>query len=194
MSFRARLGIVLALGVVQTTLYFTLNHHPPRASHLLPLTALDRAIPFWPGTVWAYVALLACELVLPPLVRTREMFLRLVVAYVLAMSLAFAIYALYPTHYPRPEQSNPSWVWQVLLAQDTPECCLPSVHILVPALAAWAISRERKKIWPLVLVALLTPSVITTRQHYVWDVLAALVLAVLAWIASAIRRRPARDP
>jgi len=184
MSLRARLGIVLALGVVQTTLYFRLNHHPPRPSHLLPLTALDRAIPFWPGTVWAYFALLACELVLPPLVRTREMFLRLVVAYVLAMSVAFATYALYPTHYPRPEQSNPSWVWQVLLAQDTPECCLPSGHILVPLIAALALSRERRSVWPLVLVALLAPSVITTRQHYVWDVLAAVVLAALAWIAS----------
>src|SRR5689334_8566040 len=192
MSFRARFCIVLALGVVQTILYYTLNHHPPRASQLLPLTALDRAIPFWPGTIWAYFALLACEVVLPLLVRTREMFLRLAVAYAIAMSVAFATYALYPTHFPRPEQSSPSWAWQLLLAQDTPECCLPSGHILVPLLAAWALARERGKIWPLVLVALLAPSVITTRQHYVWDVAAAVLLAAAAWIASAGRTPRAR--
>jgi hypothetical protein len=184
LSLRARLLVVLALALVQTVLYVTLNHHPPRTSSLLPLTALDRALPFWPATVWAYFALLACQLVLPLLLRSREAFLRLLVAYALGMSVAVATYAFFPTHYPRPEPEHANWAWRLLIAQDTPECCLPSCHILVPALAAWALARERRAVWPLVLVALLTPSVLTTRQHYVWDILAALVLALLAWLAS----------
>lgn len=198
MSFRERLVPVLGIGAVQTALYLWLDHHPPRPSALLPMTAVDRALPFLPWTVWAYLALLACEALFPLLVRERSSFRRLLVAYAIAMGVAFATYAVFPTRYPRPEASPTGapcdFAWRTLVAIDAPECCLPSGHVIVPLLGAWTLARERRRAWPVLLVLLLVPSVITTRQHYVWDVLAALVLAALAWIASAIRRRPARGP
>lgn len=188
MSLPLRFAVVFGFAVVQTALYWTLNHYPPRASSTLPLTVLDRALPFLPSSVWAYFALLACQAALPLMIRTRAAFLRLSVAYGLAMTVAFATYTLVPTHYPRPaaplEDTLSAWAWRLLARLDTPECCLPSGHILVPVLAAWTLVRERRRTWPLVLVLLLAPAVITTRQHYAWDIAASFVLAAGAWLAS----------
>ncbi len=195
MSWSRRCAWVLALGLVQTCAYLALNQHPPAGSRELPLTEFERAIPFWPATVWAYFALLACELALPLCVRSWAEFRRLLTGYALAMGVAFTTYALFPTHYPRPplpENAGVSaWAYGVLVALDTPECCLPSGHVIVPLLAAWSVARERRSVWPLLLVALLVPSVLTTKQHYVWDVAAGLALAAVAIaIAGACVRAP----
>lgn len=187
-SWQRRGAWVLALGGVQTLAYLALNHHAPAGSRTLPLTALDRATPFWPATVWAYFALLACEVALPLCVRGWEEFRRLLAGYAIAMGVAFATYALYPTHYPRPEPPESAnlsaWAYGTLVALDTPECCLPSGHVIVPVLAAWSVARDRRSAWPLVVVALLVPSVLTTKQHYALDVAAGLALAALAIVVA----------
>ena len=191
MSLARRLAVVFALGSVQSLLYLWLNHRPPRPSSELPLLWLDRATPFLPWTVWPYLVLLASEVVFPLLLRERESFRRLVRAWALAMAVAFATYAFFPTHYPRPpapdDPSVTSFACRALFAFDQPECCLPSGHVLVPLLGAWSLARERGWLWPTSFVVLLLPSVLTTKQHYLLDVLGALVLATAAWLASRTR-------
>ena len=189
MSFRTRLAVVLAIGGVQTVLYRALNQHPLVESRELSLTWIDRAVQFLPWTTVLYFVLLAAELVLPLLVRERAVFRRMIVAYGLAMSAAFATYAVFPTRYPRPESAPDgalgAELWTFLASIDTPECCLPSGHVIVPLLAAWALRAEGRGRLALAVVVALVPSVITTRQHYAWDVAAAVVLVVLAWRVSA---------
>lgn len=197
MSVGRRLAYVSLLGALRTLAYFVLNHHPPRPSSALPLTAFETALPFLPATVWLYFALLACEIVLPLLVRSRDEFRRLLIGYTVAMSIAFATYALSPTHYARPTppaaDTVTGWAYGILIGLDTPECCLPSGHVIVPALAAWSVFRDRDRVWPIAVIAFLVPSVLTTKQHYLWDVLAGLALAVIAVLA-ARRLAPERHP
>jgi hypothetical protein len=184
MSFGRRVACVIALAVVQTLGYWTVNHRVSTSSSTLPLTALEASIPFVPLTVWPYLAMLASELVLPLFVRKRGEFLRLLVGYAIAMTIAFTIYAVWPTHYPRPPQplddTVSAWAYRWLVTLDTPECCLPSGHVIVPALASWSAYRDRRRIWPIMLVLVLTPSVLTTKQHYIADVVAGLALAASA--------------
>ncbi|MBK7876930.1 MAG: phosphatase PAP2 family protein [Planctomycetes bacterium] len=184
LSSSTRLAIVLAVGALQTLAYLLSNHHPLRAPVELPRAEFELALQFLPATVWPYLALLACELALPLLVRGRAEFRRLFVAYGIAMGVAFATYALWPTTYPRPplpaDGTLGAWAYGRLVAIDGPGCCLPSGHVIVPAIAAWSVFRDRGWWWPLALVFALVPSVLTTKQHYALDVLAGLALAAVA--------------
>jgi hypothetical protein len=192
--------VVLPLGVVQTSGYLWLNHVPLGPSHTLPMTAIDGWIPLWPWTVWPYLALVASEVVLPLFVRRREVFRRLLVAYALAMTTAFSFYLFWPTSYPRGSApTDASWhsaAYRWLVAVDRPECCFPSGHIIVPALGCWALWRDGRRCgtWLLAAFALCAPSVLTTKQHYLWDVfgglaVAALSLAAARWICKGYRLR-----
>ena len=67
-----------------------------------PLTWIDRSVPFWLWTIWAYFALIAMAAGLPLLVRNALVFRRLLVAYAISMGTAWAFFLLMPTHYPRP--------------------------------------------------------------------------------------------
>ena len=44
--------VVVAILITQTIVYWVLNHYQVRPSRTLPITAVDRWIPFWIWTVW----------------------------------------------------------------------------------------------------------------------------------------------
>jgi hypothetical protein len=184
---RRRAGLILALVLVQTAIYWTLNHYPPVPSRTLPLTPLDEWIPFVVWTIWPYLALIATEVVLPVLITDPRIFMRYLRAYVLALTGAFACYALVPTHVVRPapptDDSLSAWAYRCLIAADTPECACPSGHVLIPELGCLALLANRHPLArPITLaVNLCLPTVLTTKQHYVWDVLAALLWAGVCW-------------
>jgi membrane-associated phospholipid phosphatase len=188
-TLHRRGAIVLTLAIAQTAIYLWLNHHPLIPSRELPLTAIDRALPFLPWSVWIYLALLSSEGVLALGVRDDATFRRMVVAYTLAMSLAFLTYACWPTRFPRPQAPEPgSWGgagYRWLVAIDAPECCFPSGHVIVPAIVCFSLARDRRRRWPVILFVLLVPSVLTTKQHYFWDVIAGIVIAAAALIVAA---------
>jgi hypothetical protein len=177
------LGLVVLVGAIQATFYFSLNHWPLFPSRELPLTLVDRATPFLVWTVWPYLVLLSSDLLLPLLIRRRSTVPRLIVAHATAMSLALLTFLLLPTHYPRPAapagDGLDASVYRVVAILDSPECCCPSGHIIVPVLGCWALWRDgnRWRVWLVVLLALLAPTILTTKQHYAWDLLGGLAAA-----------------
>jgi hypothetical protein len=177
--------LLVPLGLLNTGVYLYLNHRPPRPSRTLPLTALDRAIPFWPSTIWLYLILLGSDFVLPLFVRDWRLLLRLAAAYGLAITAAMLTFTFLPTHYPRPPLPDTDplsrGAYHLLVELDTPECCFPSGHVLIPAIGCYAVWRDRRRhgVWLAGGFGLLTLSILTTKQHYVWDLLGGLALAAL---------------
>ena len=195
------LRVVAPLAAVQIAIYWTLNHFPLLRSHELPLTWLDRNIPFWTSTVWGYLALNVMAVALPLGVRDRRVFRRLMVAYGISIGTAAVFFTLWPTHYPRPPvPTDGSWhclAYCWLIQVDTPECCFPSLHIMVPVTACAALWQDgrRRGVW-LVLplgVGICTLTILTTKQHYVWDLLGGWAAAALA-IALSRRLVPGDQP
>lgn len=203
MPFARRFALVGLAAVVQSLLYLWLNRAPLGVSHARTRTALDACVPFWPWSTWPYLLLLVLELLLPLLVRQRAEFRRLVVAYASALVVAVAIQGVWPTHRVRPELSlepGPgALAYGVLVQLDRPECSFPSIHVLVPLIAAWSLWRDRAWRWPLALVFALVPTVVTTAQHYLLDILGSIVLACAAValatrvVASGVDGRPTRS-
>lgn len=145
----ANVRIVAPLGALHTLVYWALNHFPLLRSRELPLTWLDRTIPFWIWTVWGYFTLIVLAILLPLTIRDGRVFRRLLVAYGVSMGLAMFCFAFWPTHYPRPvpptgsSWHNAAYVWLILM--DTPECCFPSSHIIVPVIACVAVWQDGRR-------------------------------------------------
>ena len=175
--------VVVPILVVQSVLYFLLNHFPVVASRTLPLTVVDEWTPFWPWTVWPYLLLVSGQVVLALRVRDRRIFRETLAAYFPAIAAAFLAFLVLPTRYVRPElppgDSINAMAYRLLVMVDSPECCCPSAHIAGPAVIAWGAWRDGN--WPGRCLPWIFPplalTILTTKQHYAWDLLAGMLVA-----------------
>lgn len=196
LPYRAKVLWLGALVGVNTAVYLWLNWHPVSPPRLLALTWIDLQTPFLMWTVWPYLALLLADVVLPFLVVDRSHFLTMLRAYGVATSANVATWVVFPTTYPRPPlPQDDSWtqgLYALLMSVDAPGNCLPSGHITIPFVACWAVSRQGSR-WAApawVGCALLAPTILTLKQHYVWDLLAGFATACLGMAVAT--RWPAR--
>ncbi|MFN7147272.1 MAG: phosphatase PAP2 family protein, partial [Myxococcota bacterium] len=193
-----RVGGWLLSGVVVLVCYGLGKLSEP--ARLLPLTDLDRAIPFLPWTVWIYgsgskAALLAWLLV-PDGRAGRRLFLTLALCSVVTCTF----FVLWPTTYPRELYPLPAGDTATLVeladlrAADSPTNCFPSLHVaLAWGLAlCWSGFLRRGRFLPLVWAAAVSVGTLTTKQHYVVDVPAGALIGVGAWWV--VRRLDTREP
>jgi membrane-associated phospholipid phosphatase len=192
-----KVAIVGVLALVNSAGYWWLNHNL-RAPEQLPLTALDRATPFLPWTMWPYLALFVSDVILPLALRNRRVFHDVVFAYVIAILSNVVIWNLIPTTYPRPPPPSGSSItdaaFRIMVSLDTPNVCFPSGHITIPAVGCWGLVREhprlRGAVWTT--FALLSLTVLTTKQHYAVDLLGGFGTALFGIAVVARLRRRAR--
>lgn len=172
-------------------LYELSNHFPIFSPQLLPMTSWDKAIPFLPHTVWIY---------------TSEMFLFFSV-YILSKDLvnankylysflalqitSVAIFFLWPTTYPRELFPLPAdldtWTSHIfgnLRGVDTPSNCLPSLHVSSVYLSSFVYLDEQKEKFPFFFAwaTAIALSTLTTKQHYIVDVVGGLGIALLMYL------------
>lgn len=169
--------------------YFYVLKHPAYSTTLMPMTALDRLIPFQPpafyiyASLWAYVSL-------PPglLVLRRELY-----GYGAAMALmclaGLGIFYFWPTAVP---PADIDWArypdMEFLKNLDAAGNACPSLHVATAVFSGlWlhCLLRRFGAPWWMLLVnggwcAGIVYSTLAVRQHVAVDVLAGLVLGVLA--------------
>jgi hypothetical protein len=193
---------VVGLAFANTLAYVAMNRFHLRAPIELPLTPVDRALPFLSWTIWPYMALLFSDVVLPPMIRDEAVFRRWAWAFIVSMAINVVIWAVMPTVYPRPpmplDGSPSSRLYVSLMGLDTPACCFPSAHISLPTVTAWALARQ----WPRARIvvwlgfAFLAVTILTTKQHYLFDLLAGLLsgafgIASARWLARPVEAQHA---
>jgi membrane-associated phospholipid phosphatase len=167
-----------------------------RAVHA-PELALDRIVPLQP--VWAliYGPLYLFLILLPVFVVRQEVHIRRTFwAYVTVWSIAYACFLVFPTRASRPALVTGGgfavWGLRFLYSADPPYNCFPSLHVahsFVSALTCWRVHRS------VGMVAVLCASVVAvstlfTKQHYVVDVVAGVLLACAAaavWLRTCPR-------
>lgn len=180
-----RIAVIAVLFTVNSALFMYLNQNPYREPSVLPMTAVDEAIPFWPITVWPYSLMLASNVVLPFLLRRDRLFRAVLLAYLTAMSINMLIWAGYPTAYYRPDLpmgetfSESFYRWMVSFDRGTN--CFPSGHVTIPTVLIWGLTVQWKKyrwwLWGALLLGSLT--ILTTKQHYLWDLGGGLATAAV---------------
>jgi membrane-associated phospholipid phosphatase len=161
---------------------------PGRPLHA-PELPLDRLLPLQPA--WALVyGVLYLFLILLPLfvVRQEEQIRRTLLAYLAVWITAYACFLAYPTVAPRPASVVGSgfvvWGLRFLYAADPPFNCFPSLHVahsFVSALTCHLVNRGLGAA-AVACAALVGAATLFTKQHYVLDVLAGVLLAGAAWL------------
>lgn len=185
--YRVPISMVLLVALVPLYIFIP-ELFPPRTRHL-PELALDRAVPLVP--VWAliYGALYLFLILLPILVvRQDELIRRTVYAYLLIWITAYVFFFLYPTEAPRPPsvvgEGYAMWGLRALYSSDPPYNCFPSLHVAHSFVSALASDRVNRGLGVLATIcaSLIALSTLFTKQHYVVDVIAGIVLALVAYV------------
>jgi membrane-associated phospholipid phosphatase len=184
--------------------YFLLLKFPLWPPTLMPVTAPDHWIAFWPGALWLYVSLWLYVPLAPGLLTDRSELLDYYAA-MIALSLAgMTVFLLWPTASPRPllDWARYPPLGPIIAADDAGNA-LPSLHAafalfsgiwlerLLRRAAAPGWLRIANLAWGLGILY----STLATRQHVAVDILAGAALGVAAallhrrWRQSRQRRQ-----
>jgi membrane-associated phospholipid phosphatase len=154
-----------------------------------PVLPWDRAVPLQP--VWAliYGALYMFMIALPVfVVREEEHIRRTFWAYLAVWITAYVCFFVYPTVAPRPPSVAGDgfavWGLRFLYDADPPYNCFPSLHVahsFVSALTCYRLHR-RLGLAALLCASLVAVSTLFTKQHYIADVIAGILLAFAAYV------------
>lgn len=186
MAHKWALGLGVAL--VQSAVYFGIGYAPLSRSTALLATSLDRAIPFWPWTVWCYLPFYVGIFVLAIVgLRSAVLLHRAVLGVLGVMTVAAVGHLLVPAAYPRPALPIPapdlSTAFLAMIQRlDPPGNVFPSLHVAQTSMLALVLHRDRPRLGRLAIAmgAMLAMSTLTTKQHFVVDVVAAYALAFAA--------------
>lgn len=184
-----RVSIPMVLLVALVPFYIFIPELLPPETRYVPEVALDRALPLMPAWAIVYGALYLFLILLPIfVVRQEELIRRTVFAYLLIWITAYVFFfVLYPTAAPRPArvigEGFAVWGLRNLYSSDPPYNCFPSLHVAHSFVSALACSRVHRRlgIVATICATLVAVSTLFTKQHYVLDVIAGVILAFIAY-------------
>lgn len=153
-----------------------------------PAVPLDAAIALQPAWVLIYGPLYLFLILLPLFVVRNDVHIRRTVyAYLAVWVSAYAVFFAFPTAAPRPADTIAGdgfavWGLNFLYEADPPFNCFPSLHVAHSFVSALASYRVHRGVGLIALGGALLVGISTlfTKQHYVLDVAAGMLLAGLA--------------
>jgi len=178
--------------MVFALVYFALGACPWSEPSYLPLTAMDHALPLMPWTLLIYLSDYAFILLVLLNLRQAEDFSHAFYRMIAGIVISFAIFLIFPTVYPRlPAPAEPFWseTFAYLHFLDRPTNCFPSLHVSMTLIAAASLGSMRSSWrWGAYLWALaICLSTLTTKQHYVWDVLGGMFVSMASvWFSTRV--------
>lgn len=205
----ARFGHLFVLKALGTTAwtwlffigYFHLLRHPVHPVIVVPATALDHLIPFWPQTLVAYVSLWVYVGIAPGL---QPRFVDLLAYGAWAGGLlvvGLALFYVWPTQVPSGTYDPMGFPgFDLMKGIDAAGNACPSMHVGIAIFTAIRVELLLRQIgappWTRVVnlawFAAITYSTLALKQHVVVDVVAgALLGGAFAWASS--RWRPGSD-
>ena len=182
-----RVPVAMVVLMLIVPLYIFIGEEMPSRTLHAPEIALDRALPLVPAWAIVYGVLYMFLILLPFFViRDETQLRRTLYAYLAVWITAYVCFVVYPTVAPRPPKVAGDgfviWGLRFLYDADPPYNCFPSLHVahsFVSAIACWRVYR-RLGIIATICAILVGLSVIFTKQHYVLDVVAGVILAAIA--------------
>ncbi|MBS1960215.1 MAG: phosphatase PAP2 family protein [Bdellovibrionales bacterium] len=174
--------------------YYLTNHNVIFDPVTLPHTWVDSHTPFIPYTVLIYISEYFYFAAVYLTLRDYDNINRYLYSFFLLQVVSCAFFLAYPTIYPRDafaptvQALEPQWlrsIWLWLWKQDAPTNCLPSLHVSSVYLSALVFRTDGPNgrtaafrfyfTWS-TLIALTT---LTTKQHYLVDIVSGFGLALL---------------
>jgi len=151
-------------------------------------TRFDQSIPFAPKFVWFYMMIYPIFLIPFLNVHDRQFFKLMAYAYTTVMVICYTIFFVFPVAMDRPAfevVDFSTWALQKFYNNDPQVNCFPSTHVTMAMLASlmlYEINRAQG-IFCVALTLVIAASTVLIKQHYIADVLVALVIATLVYYA-----------
>src|SRR4051794_24030177 len=100
-----------------------------RGHHQIPVTFIDRMVPFDAGWVVPYMSMYVMLVIPPALARTTEQLWRYLIGMAIMFLVAGVCFFLYPVAYERPALPvGAPWLYRLVVSMDQPINCIPSLH------------------------------------------------------------------
>ncbi len=152
-------------------------------THQLPTLAWEQNAPLVPEYVFIYLTIYPVFLLPFLFIHQKDFFRLFSFAYINVMCVCYIVYLVYPVSIERPPLAGHSfstWVLGIVYGADHPWNCFPSLHVAMSLLAALTILEVRRirGILTLLLTVWIAYSTVLIKQHYVLDVVAAMVLTL----------------
>ena len=171
--------------------YFLSGNFQIGEPRFLPLSEFEMGIPFIIESVWVYVMMYPFLTWSLFSYKDEDNFNHLLYSFLIVTSITMVIFQLFPVGYPRefyplPHDNNPSVnLFYKIRWIDSPMNCFPSLHVSLCFLFSFGHWQENKKaFWGSVaLTTLISLSTLTTKQHYIADVIFGFALAITSYLA-----------
>lgn len=188
-----RMGRYAILSSATGVGYFGSQWFPIRNPVTFSATTVDRLIPFQSGWSWIYQTVYIVVPLVALSIPRKNHFDSYVRGYWLMLSTCLLCFWLYPVYSPRPADLSPNSLdpmHALILSYDGIINCFPSLHValgLFSILHGMAILRARGvhqrwlSVSMFLWMILMCYSTVALKQHYVVDVPAGIVVALVAF-------------
>jgi hypothetical protein len=189
-EWRTKLAATAAILGYYLAGYFALNRMPFGTYHDVPTVPFLDDLPLIPWTVVVYNSVFLLGALGIWLLPDARAVWRHVAATLIAFTINYIAFAVYPTRIDRPPlpESDSLWIWALegVRLLDAPHTCLPSLHITNCGLAVLALWGTRWGPWSLLWGLAIATSTLTTGQHLFLDLPAGVIPPIIGY---AIARR-----
>jgi membrane-associated phospholipid phosphatase len=167
--------------------YLIVNHFHFTPPQELPRSWIDLAVPFLPNSFWIYLSEYLFFTAIYMTSSDMTNLNKFVYSFVVLQITSCLIFWFWPTTYPRalfplPDDLNTltRYAFSSLRTTDTPASCCPSLHVSSCYLSTFLYIDEQRKYFPLFFIwaTAIAISTLTTKQHYLVDVIAGFFMAV----------------
>ncbi len=193
LSFRSRVWYLIAMGLLVSLPYFWLGRHFAFPVAQVPLSGIDRSMPFVPLASWLYVSLYAQLTVPIALARDSGRLRHMVFGFGWIAVISHLVFFFWPTAVPAFSYTAFSLPLRLISAADTWGNALPSLHASLAVYCALcattllASRRLRLGLWTWTLLIL--ASTLLAKRHAVVDIAAGAALGGFAYWALFRRRQ-----
>ncbi len=156
---------------------------------------MDGLIPFQSSWVFVYVTVYPFFLFpLFYLDDVEDLFIN-DLAQVSALCIAYTTFVLFPVAFPREPLAQggfAEWALSIVHAKDPPWNCFPSTHCTASTVVSLSLMRSNWKlsVWAMISTVMICISTLMTKQHFLWDVVAGVILGAASFAtASLVVRR-----
>lgn len=187
---RYKLLLAFLLGLIFYSCYAFTNHYtffPPKELHML---MLDHEVPFLPWTQWIYHTEVPFIFFFFLSLKKTHVIQQVMGTMAILIVVSCTLFIFFPSTYPRENfiplltssfhDQSLLFFWQYI---DRPTNCFPSLHVGTCYLLSFACLEENltKGILTIIYASLIAISTLTTKQHYVVDIISGFLLAALIW-------------
>jgi membrane-associated phospholipid phosphatase len=173
------------LGILMI-LYYATNYASPFKAVELPVTFIDRNIHFHVFFIYIYISFYLMFLI--SIIGNKKSYaLKCAISIVINTIIASGIFFFFPTRMPAViysgEEHTFYFLSRLVQSLDVKNNCFPSLHIANAFTAAFYLALKRKLFLRSVLwiwFVLICWSVISTGQHYFYDILGGIILAFIS--------------